>query len=221
MFYVHGIGGRMYAATLEQLRQVAPTTAVARPRRIATLGREPDDAPDRPQSPLSTPADTGHRAALAAYADAGQALQPRQSLRCVADVMSRRVLSVAADASVLQAWQQLAREGIGQAPVLDTDARLVGLLLRAELMRGDSLERAATDPPAWRAWLAQPVRAVMWTPVPAASPDTDLRRLAAALLGTGLPGLPVSDAQGGLIGFVSRSDILRAVTADPPLDLWG
>jgi len=59
-------------------------------------------------------------------------------------VMSRRVLSVAADASVLQAWQQLAREGIGQAPVLDTDARLVGLLLRAELMRGDSLERAAT-----------------------------------------------------------------------------
>jgi len=61
----------------------------------------------------------------------------------------------------------------------------------------------------------------MWTPVPAASPDTDLRRLAAALLGTGLPGLPVSDAQGGLIGFVSRSDILRAVTADPPLDLWG
>lgn len=219
MFYVHGIGGRMYAATLEQLRQVAPTAAVARPRRIATLGREPEDMLGRAATPA--PADTGHRAALAAYADAGQGSPARQPLRNVADVMSRRVLSVAADASVLQAWQQLAREGIGQAPVLDADARLIGLFLRAELMRGDPLERAATDPPAWRAWLAQPVRAVMWTPVPAASPDTDLRRLAAALLGTGLPGLPVSDAQGGLIGFVSRSDILRAVTADPPLDLWG
>lgn len=219
MFYVHGIGGRMFGATLEQLRQVAPMTAVARARRIATLGREPEATPGGAAPPA--PADTGHRAALAAYAEVGQGAQPRQMLRTVADVMSPRVVSVAADASVLQAWQQLARDGIGQAPVLDAQGRLIGLFLRAELMRGDRLESAAADAPAWRAWLAQPVHAVMWTPVPAASPDTDLRRLASALLGTGLPGLPVSDEQGGVIGFVSRSDILRAVTADPPLDLWG
>lgn len=218
MFYVHGIGGRMYSATLEQLRQVAPTSAAARTRRIATLGREPQATPDATSPPAAH--DSGHRAALAAYADVGQGASPRQALRTVADVMSPHVSTVAADASVLQAWQQLARAGIGQAPVLDARGRLVGLFLRAELMRGDRLESAATDAPAWRAWLAQPVRAVMWTPVPATSPDTDLRRLASALLGTGLPGLPVSDEQGQVIGFVSRSDILRAVTADPPMDLW-
>ena len=38
---------------------------------------------------------------------------------------------------------------------------------------------------------------------------------------TGLPGLPVTDAEGVLLGFVSRTDILRAVAADPPLDMWG
>jgi len=37
---------------------------------------------------------------------------------------------------------------------------------------------------------------------------------------TGLPGLPVTDANGSLSGFVNRTDILRAVAADPPLDLW-
>ena len=38
--------------------------------------------------------------------------------------------------------------------------------------------------------------------------------------GTGLPGLPVTDDAGVLSGFISRTDILRAVAADPPLDLW-
>jgi CBS domain-containing protein len=37
---------------------------------------------------------------------------------------------------------------------------------------------------------------------------------------TGLSGLPVVAADGLVIGFVSRSDILRAVSHDPPLDLW-
>jgi CBS domain-containing protein len=72
----------------------------------------------------------------------------------------------------------------------------------------------------WRALLVQPVVDVMWTPVPSVSPDTDIRRVARVLLDTGLPGLPVVDEEGKVTGFVSRSDILRAVVADPPLDLW-
>ena len=48
----------------------------------------------------------------------------------------------------------------------------------------------------------------------------NIRRVARVLLDTGLPGLPVVDEQGMVTGFVSRSDILRAVVADPPLDLW-
>jgi len=50
--------------------------------------------------------------------------------------------------------------------------------------------------------------------------ETDIRRVARVLLDIGLPGLPVVNDAGQVIGFVSRSDILRAVVADPPLDLW-
>ena len=57
--------------------------------------------------------------------------------------------------------------------------------------------------------------------MPSALPETDLRRAASLLLGTGLPGVPVTDPAGQLLGFVSRSDLLRAIVADPPLDLWG
>ena len=66
----------------------------------------------------------------------------------------------------------------------------------------------------------RPVSEVMYSPVAAVAPDTALRRVAGVLLETGLPGLPVTDETGVLIGFISRTDILRAVAADPPLDLW-
>jgi hypothetical protein len=63
----------------------------------------------------------------------------------------------------------------------------------------------------------QSVAELMWTPVPCVSADTDIRRVARVLLDTGLPGLPVVDDDGKVMGFVSRSDILRAVVADPRL----
>ena len=61
----------------------------------------------------------------------------------------------------------------------------------------------------------------MWSPVPGVSPEAGIRRVAQVLLDTGLPGLAVVDEHGFVIGFVSRSDIIRAVISDPPLDLWG
>jgi len=60
----------------------------------------------------------------------------------------------------------------------------------------------------------------MVTPVPSVEPQTDLRRVAQLLLDLGLPGLPVVADDGVVSAFISRSDILRAVVHDPPLDLW-
>ena len=61
---------------------------------------------------------------------------------------------------------------------------------------------------------------VMISPVPTAAAGTGLRRVASVLLDTGLPGVPVTNELGLLEGFMSRTDILRAVAADPSLDLW-
>ena len=113
------------------------------------------------------------------------------------------------------------QHGVGQAPVLGASGGLVGLLSRAELLQPARLPLPDANAVAWRSLLAQSVQTVMWTPVPSVAPDTDIRQLAQVLLDTGLPGLPVVDGQGSLVGFVSRSDILRAMVSDPPLDLWG
>jgi CBS domain-containing protein len=139
-------------------------------------------------------------------------------LRSAADVMRSPAITLPAAATVGEAWRALAQHGIGQAPVVDGAGALIGLVGRAELMPAASLDalNAATE----SSRLRQPVAAVMWSPVPSTAPDTDLRRVASLLLDTGLPGVPVTDGSGAVIGFVSRTDLLRALATDPPLDLW-
>ena len=108
-----------------------------------------------------------------------------------------------------------------QAPVVDANGQLVGLVTRADLLKPERLPSPESHALVWHALLLQNVKDIMWSPVPGVAPESDLRRVARVLLDTGLPGLPVVDEQGHVTGFVSRSDILRAVVTDPPLDVWG
>ena len=226
MFSIYGVAGQLFRGSLEQLRQVKGVGASARSNAIKALGRDGRDPPEDPAyaglAQQAAPSDEAHRSALAAYAETQKAVpQPRQALKLVESLMSRTVITLLDTATVGQAWQLLAEQGVGQAPVLNAAGTLVGLLSRADLLRPERLPTPDSHALVWRALLAQSVTDIMWTPVPSVSPDIDIRRVAQVLLDTGLPGLPVVDEQGRVIGFVSRSDILQAVVTDPPLDLWG
>jgi CBS domain-containing protein len=222
MFSIYGEDGRLFRGAMEDLWRIDALRPVMRARRLqAHRETLPVQAPATP-APSGTPAAPRGLAgaALSAYAQAGAGPGMRHPLTRVVDVMSRGVTTVALDLPVLQAWQLLGREGLGQAPVTRAGGELVGLLTRAELLNLERLPQPDAPALAWRALLMQPVSAVMLSPVPAVSEDTDLRRVARVLLDTRLPGLPVVSEEGRLSGFISRSDILQAVVHDPPLDLW-
>ncbi|WP_333709402.1 HPP family protein [Tepidimonas ignava] len=230
MLAVYGTSGLMYRGPIEEARRVLPTLRSTRARALKVETDRPDfadsgwdpyaahapSAAGVPGEPLSRNA----AVAVQAYGEVQRPAPPRQPLQRVADVMTPEAVTVRAGDSVEQAWQRLIDLGLGQAPVLDAQGQLVGLLTRAELLRPERLPRLHDSAIVWRALLAQPVSAVMVSPVPAVEPDTLLRRLALLLLHTGLPGVPVVDMAGALVGFVSRSDVLKAVVHDPPLDLW-
>lgn len=220
MFNIYSVTGREFAGTLEQLRQAtAPLGPVAAVRRAPPVAAGQDATPTvLTDGPLS--GSPPGLAALAAYGAVSQEHQ-RHPLTRVADVMRQPAHTLSARLSVREAWHTLMRHGIGQAPVVDDSGTLIGLAGRAELLPAGFLEGPAIDPVRWRALLDQPVAQVMWSPIVSAEPATDLRRLAALLLDTGLPGVPVTDNAGRVLGFVSRSDLLRAITHDPPLDIWG
>ncbi len=60
----------------------------------------------------------------------------------------------------------------------------------------------------------------MITPVVAAAPVTDIRHIAAVMLDHGVDGAPIINDTGLLVGFISRSAVLRAIVTDPPQGLW-
>jgi predicted transcriptional regulator len=218
MFSIYGESGRLFNGAWDDLWRIEALRSVMRARRV----QNDEVVLPAHQTSVHGPAPHSHQAdvALSAYAQASDTAPQRHPLSRVGDVMSPKVRSVSMDITVLQAWQLLAEEGIGQAPVLSEAGQLVGLLTRAELMSLDRLPRPDASTLVWRALLMEPVSAIMISPVPAVSEDTDLRQVARVLANTHLPGLPVVSEPGHLQGFISRSDLLKALVHEPPLDLW-
>lgn len=228
MFTIYGLNGRIFSGALEGLRELEPVRAVARLRASASVvGAQPESALSAVglQSAPHHPPPGGEalpRAAVAAYAQAARATQPeRQRVTRVRELMTPRVLGLPLTLSLSAAWQRLLEARLAQAPVLDQMQRPVGLLVRAELPQ---LSPAHADLTAWSEWrerLQQPVSSAMTTPLPAVSADTPIREVSQVLHEMRLPGLPVvDDDDGRAIGFISRSDLLRAIGHEPPLDLW-
>ncbi|WP_312586945.1 CBS domain-containing protein [Comamonas terrigena] len=223
MFYVFGINGPMYHGGPERLSQIAPVRRVQRPQALNTLvaDTDTDSSTLLPQpSTETTLRRVPAQSAVSAYASAAQGpKEERRPLSLVRDVMTRGALTVSPRSMVNDAWQTLALHRVSQAPVLNDAQQVIGLLLRADMAPLDLLP----TPGAVRDAIAltrRPVSEVMVTPVPTVAEDTDLRRVAGVLLDNGLPGLPVTDEQGHLAGFISRTDLLKAIASDPPLDLW-
>jgi CBS domain-containing protein len=225
MFFVFGPSGQMFRGGPDALLQVAPVRRVARAQALHTrsVGSPQDE-------PMQVPLPPAHRApepispraqdAVSAYVQTAQGPElERQQLTRVRDVMSTGVLTVPPEVRVNDAWHTLAQHRVAQAPVVNAMGLVVGMLLRADMAPLDLLP----EPGAVQAAIAlagRPVSEVMISPVPTVSIDTDLRRVARVLLDADLPGLPVTDEFGALSGFISRNDILHAVAADPPLDVW-
>lgn len=225
MFAIHGVSGQMFRGPLEELRKVAPALRVGRARAVSPTQSQTMDL----EIPVSSSAASDTVAPLAVspqqhaaqeYASIQSPKPQRHPLTRVLDVMNPGLLTVPDTASVSDAWLTLAERGLGQAPVVNAQGRLVGMITRGELMAPEHLPGPETPALAWRATLMLPVTTLMITPVPSVEPQTDLRRVAQLLLDLGLPGLPVVGEDGVVSAFISRSDILRAVVHDPPLDLW-
>ncbi|WP_343638037.1 CBS domain-containing protein [Roseateles sp.] len=229
MFSVYGTSGKILTGGLEQVRDLAPVQAVARTRAVAPVARQGDLTPSSVVlagvsqggggggGGMTGPSAYVAHEALAAYAGDTQ----RQVLTQVHQLMSRKLISVMSGAPLRSAMRMMSRAGVAQAPVLGPMGEVRGLVSRGDLTRGlaDDLDEVAEMMVIARR-LAAPVDDVMWTPVPVAQPDTPLREAAQLLLDLGLPGLPVGDDNGHPIGFLSRSDLLRGMTHEPPLDLW-
>ncbi|HUH39040.1 MAG TPA: CBS domain-containing protein [Spongiibacteraceae bacterium] len=194
VFYIHDQGSRIHTPVDALLRRggVAPTEPSARVR------------------PVQAHDDVAAAEALDAYADQQAPAQRRLALSA-ADVMSAPARFAAPGWSLQRAWAECTASRIHHLPVLDNTGELVGIVSDRDLLRASAHTAAST---------ARTVADIMTRRVVSCAPATGLRLLAEVMVGQRIGAVPVLDNDGALAGIVSRSDILKSLMRDAPLETW-
>lgn len=125
-------------------------------------------------------------------------------VRHLLDAKGRNVLSIAPDASVLDAIRLMAEKGIGALVVLDGDA-LAGVVTERDYARKVILKGRSSRTTA--------VRDIMTADVVTTSSDQSVEECMSTVTELRIRHLPVVD-DGRLTGIISIGDLVKAVIAD-------
>lgn len=121
-----------------------------------------------------------------------------------ADLMDRSERTLTPDLEVGAAMRELLRAGLTGAPVVGDDGRMCGILTEKDCLRA-VLRQAMDGTPMTR------VRDCMTREVDSVAPSSQLLDITVLFLNRPYRKLPVVDADGRVLGQVSRRDILRAI----------
>lgn len=212
MFAIYGVSGPVFQGTLEALNRMPP---VARRTPVTPAQRISDNVEIESATARGAGANRLGAQAIEAYKSMLPEDLDRGPLYHADQIMTPNVIAVRARDEVAHAWRTLTSHMIHQPPVLDDSGQLVGVVSERNLLTAFNVDGGEI-----RDVRLKRVGDVMTTPVVAASPVTDIRRIARVMLDRDVDGVPIVSEAGVLLGFVSRSDILRAVVTDPPLSIW-
>lgn len=145
----------------------------------------------------------------------------RLAVRTAGDLMTSPVVFLTPEDTVADAWDLVRERRFRHIPILEgledpEHQRLVGIISDRDLLRvAGTPEHLPKDDVGER-----PLRTLMRSPVYSAAPDTPVREVAHVMFHEHVGSMPVCDAEGALVGILTRSDVLRALLADGPLNLW-
>jgi CBS domain-containing protein len=144
----------------------------------------------------------------------------------VADIMVTDVVSVTPDMGIKEFAELMRDKGIGGAPVVDDQGKLVGMVTEGDLMALDAdlhfphyiqfldsviyLESGKKFEERLKKALAATVGEVMTPEVRAVGPDDPVRKVATLMADHGFDRVPVVK-DGKVVGIVGRHDVLKVL----------
>ncbi|MHB8994793.1 MAG: CBS domain-containing protein [Armatimonadota bacterium] len=143
------------------------------------------------------------------------------------DIMTKEVVACVRDARVEEVVRTLAERGISGMPVIDVDEKVVGIISESDLLLADEgkpplmktalfglyilsqsvMEKAAQA----RGTLA---RDIMTRPVITLPPDATVSQVAHTMHDKHISRVPIVNADGQLVGIVTRGDIIKALASE-------
>lgn len=215
MFYIYTPVGRTFAGPLEQLRKMQrPSAAHATASHYDEMFSE---ACDNRAGAVDTGQYTVSKQALRQYGEMLQPASEREAITHAFQVMSQSVKTLLTSTTVNAAFEAFRHYPYQLMPILNEARELVATLSRRELYEFLLQSKLSSEV---QRLSVQEVFINNERHVYSAAPVTDVRRIAALLLENKLDALPIVEEDGRLVGIVSRTDILKCTTSDPPLSLW-
>ena len=135
----------------------------------------------------------------------------------IANVMTTDVITVSPETGLKQVAELLAARGISGAPVVDENRHVVGVVSEADILakerwprRPRRLERLLGRDGLDAKTTARTAGEAMTAPAVTIGAERRVDAAAALMLDRSINRLPVVDAEGLLVGIVTRADLVRA-----------
>jgi CBS domain-containing protein len=138
--------------------------------------------------------------------------------KTAAELMTPKVVSIAATAPLEEAAAALTERKFGAVPVTDADGRAIGVVSRTDVVAHDCrlhpLSKPGQPPGGQEGSPVLPERALqvqdIMTPVVySVPPEAEAKAVVTAMLSLGVHRLFVRGADGALLGVISTTDLLR------------
>ncbi len=153
------------------------------------------------------------------YQQSGEEPQQRGRMIYAHELMTSPVAMISPEDSLNYVWTLMCQHRFRHMPVSEDGVHLKGMLSDRDLLQHapDITGKVATrSQPAEYKTVSQ----IMTRVVLAAYPDIEIREAARTMFTERIGCLPLLNPDGEIVGIITRSDILRGVMNNAPLDLW-
>lgn len=137
------------------------------------------------------------------------------------DIMTRKVLSVERTTTIKETAELMAEHDIYGVPVIDSDGKVSGVISEKDFLsrlgiKGKvhfvSVIAACATRACYEIILSQNAEDIMTAPAITVREETTAGEISNIMAEKNINRVPVTDSEGKLIGIVSRSDIVRALS---------
>lgn len=133
----------------------------------------------------------------------------------VADIMTKECITVNEDASIYEAYELLKENKISQIPIVTLSNQIVGLINKKII-----LNTLMEDLDNIKEILQGKLKELQLPEYVATEAISDIRRVAKVMISHKIDAMPVVSENGLLLGIVSKTDIIKALSHIPDLQLW-
>lgn len=133
----------------------------------------------------------------------------------VKDIMTKNLICIDTQSTLQEAYDLLKENKVAQMPIVSFGKKIIGLINKKII-----LNLLMNDIVNAKEILNRKLEDVFLPEIITTDPISDIRRVAKVMLDFKLDAIPVVDEEDVLLGIISKTDILKAVSHLPKLQLW-